>query len=72
MQNLKSELEDLSLKYANPDVFQQIKAIVAQKKDERAAYLENAVSAIKKQTEKAGLSVSGLSMIETDRRRPSV
>ncbi|MBR0032421.1 MAG: bifunctional (p)ppGpp synthetase/guanosine-3',5'-bis(diphosphate) 3'-pyrophosphohydrolase [Treponema sp.] len=58
MQNLKSELEDLSLKYANPDVFQQIKAIVAQKKDERAAYLENAVSAIKKQAEKAGLSVS--------------
>ena len=34
MQSVKSELEDLSLKYTNPDVFLQIKAIVAQKKEE--------------------------------------
>ena len=57
MQSAKSELEDLSLKYANPDVFQQIKAIVAQKKEERAAYLEKAVNAIYKSAEKAGISV---------------
>lgn len=57
MQSVKSELEDLSLKYANPDVFQQIKAIVAQKKEERAAYLEKAVNAIYKSAEKAGISV---------------
>ena len=57
MQSAKSELEDLSLKYSNPDVFLQIKAIVAQKKDERAAYLEKAVNAIYKSAEKAGISV---------------
>ncbi|WP_294429409.1 RelA/SpoT family protein [uncultured Treponema sp.] len=58
MQSVKSELEDLSLKYSNPDVFQQIKAIVAQKKDERAAYLEKAVNAIYKSSEKLGIKVS--------------
>ena len=58
MQSVKSELEDLSLKYSNPDVFQQIKAIVAQKKDERAAYLEKAVNAIYKSAEKLGIKVS--------------
>ncbi|WP_407426382.1 RelA/SpoT family protein [Treponema sp.] len=57
MQSVKSELEDLSLKYSNPDVFQQIKAIVAQKKDERAAYLEKAVNAIYKSAEKLKISV---------------
>ncbi|MBQ7158424.1 MAG: bifunctional (p)ppGpp synthetase/guanosine-3',5'-bis(diphosphate) 3'-pyrophosphohydrolase [Treponema sp.] len=57
MQSTKSELEDLSLKYSNPDVFLQIKAIVAQKKEERAAYLEKAVNAIYKSAEKAGISV---------------
>ena len=57
MQSAKSELEDLSLKYSNPDGFQQIKAIVAQKKDERAAYLEKAVNAIYKSAEKQGISV---------------
>lgn len=57
MQSTKSELEDLSLKYSNPDVFQQIKAIVAQKKEERAAYLEKAVNAIYKSAEKQGISV---------------
>lgn len=58
MQSVKSELEDMSLKYSNPDVFQQIKAIVAQKKSERAAYLEKAVNAIYKQSERMGISVS--------------
>jgi len=58
MQNVKNELEDLSLKYSNPNVFQQIKAIVAQKKDERAAYLEKAVNAIKKEAAKAGIEVT--------------
>ena len=58
MQSVKSELEDLSLKYSNPDVFQQIKAIVAQKKEERASYLDRAVNAIYKSAEKAGIQVS--------------
>lgn len=58
MQSVKSELEDLSLKYSNPDVFQQIKKIVASKKEERAAYLEKAVNAIYKSAEKVGIKVS--------------
>ncbi len=58
MSELKSEMEDLSLKYSNPEAFQQIKAIVAQKKTERAEYLSNAVKKIYTATEKAGISVT--------------
>lgn len=57
MQAEKNEFEDLSLKYTNPAVFQQIKAIVAQKQDERSQYLSNAVNAIKAKAEKMGISV---------------
>lgn len=53
MQAEKNEFEDLSLKYSNPDVFQQIKAIVSQKKEERDAYLENAVSKIQQKANEA-------------------
>lgn len=58
MSDIKGELEDLSLKYSNPDVFQQIKSIVAQKKDERAEYLDKAVQAIYKAAEKRGIHVT--------------
>lgn len=58
MQEEKNEFEDLSLKYTNPDVFQQIKAIVSQKKNERSSYLDKAVQAIYKSAEKAGITVS--------------
>jgi len=57
MQAEKNEFEDLSLKYTNPAVFQQIKAIVSQKKDERSVYLEKAVQAIYKSAEKMHLKV---------------
>lgn len=57
MQEEKNEFEDLSLKYTNPAVFQQIKSIVSQKQDERSAYLGNAVDEIKKQSFKAGIDV---------------
>ena len=58
MSDIKSEMEDLSLKYSNPDVFQQIKSIVAQKKEERSEYLDKAVQAIYKAAEKQGIQVS--------------
>ncbi|WP_288506170.1 RelA/SpoT family protein [uncultured Treponema sp.] len=58
MSDVKSEMEDLSLKYSNPEVFQQIKSIVAQKKAERAEYLNNAVKKIYTATEKAGITVN--------------
>lgn len=61
MQKEKNEFEDLSLKYTNPDAFQQIKAIVAQKKDERADYLNTAVSSIQKEADKLGLKVEIMS-----------
>lgn len=55
MQAEKNEFEDLSLKYSNPDVFAQIKAIVSQKKSERDAYLEKAVALIKNEAIAAGI-----------------
>ncbi len=54
----KNEFEDLSLKYTNPDAFQQIKAVVSQKKDERAATLEKATQAILAEAEKAGIKIT--------------
>lgn len=56
--SVKSELEDLSLKYLNPDAYLQIKKIVASKKQERADYLDKAVKEIHKSTSKAGIEVS--------------
>ncbi len=41
MANLKIELEDLSLKYLNPDVFAQLKQLVSLKKNEREEFLES-------------------------------
>ncbi|MFA6937232.1 MAG: RelA/SpoT family protein [Treponema sp.] len=58
MSDVKSELEDLSLKYSNPEVFQQIKAIVAQKKNERAEYLDKAVKKIYLAAEKQNIKVT--------------
>lgn len=57
MQHFKNEMEDLSLKYSNPDVFKQIKAIVAQKKAERASYLEKACAQVSEAAQKAGIKI---------------
>ncbi len=37
---MKDELEDLSLKHLNPNVYEQIKAFVSSKKEERSKYLK--------------------------------
>ena len=58
MQATKNEFEDLSLKYTNPDAFQQIKAVIAQKKDERSAYLSSAVQKIQVEADKANIEIS--------------
>ncbi len=58
MKDVKNEMEDLSLKYSNPEAFQQIKSIVAQKKQERDVYLATAVKKIYMATEKMGISVT--------------
>lgn len=57
MQKEKNEFEDLSLKYTNPDAFQQIKSIVAQTKNERALYLQTAVQKIQNEAEKIGIQI---------------
>lgn len=57
MSEVKSEMEDLSLKYSNPAVFQQIKSIVSQKKQERAEYLENSVRKISDAAKEIGIDV---------------
>ena len=58
MSNVKNEFEDLSLKYTNPDAFQQIKSVINLKKDERAEYLNNAVSKIQTEADALGIKVS--------------
>lgn len=58
MSNVKNEFEDLSLKYTNPDAYQQIKSVINLKKDERAEYLNNAVKKIQTEANKAGIKVT--------------
>ncbi len=58
MSAVKSEMEDLSLKYTNPDVFQHLKQLVALKKGERANYLEKAEKAIFQEAVKNNLTIS--------------
>lgn len=58
MQKEKNEFEDLSLRYNHPDAYLQIKNIVSQTQEERAAYLEKAVNSIYKATEKIGINVT--------------
>ena len=58
MSSVKDELEDLSLKYTNPDVYEQIKHLVMLKKEGRADYLENAKAKIKEAAEKAGINIT--------------
>ena len=55
--SIKDELEDLSLKYINKEVYDHIKALVAAKKSERAHFLTEAEKLILKKTEKAGIQV---------------
>lgn len=58
MSAVKNEFEDLSLKYTNPDAFQQIKSVINLKKGERAEYLNSAVSKIQTEADKLGLKVT--------------
>jgi GTP pyrophosphokinase len=54
---IKDELEDLSLKCLNREVYQQIKDIVAAKRDERNHFLGRARETIKKEAEAAGIHI---------------
>ena len=55
--SVQNELEDLSLKYINREAFDQIKDVVAAKKKEREAFLQEAEKTICQAMEKAGITV---------------
>jgi GTP pyrophosphokinase len=57
MSSIKDELEDLSLKFLQPEVYQQIKAYVAQKKDERGQYLDRVSAAIREAAVREKLAI---------------
>lgn len=54
---IKDELEDLSLKYINREAYQQIKNLVAQKKDQRGEFLARVQEAIRAEAEAAEIKV---------------
>jgi GTP pyrophosphokinase len=56
--SIKDELEDLSLKYLNREVFDHIKALVSAKKGERAEFLESAEREIVAAAKKAGIELN--------------
>ncbi len=58
---IKSELEDLALKYLNPEIYYQLKRNVAKKKSDREKYIEEVNSIITKKLEAEGIEaeVSG-------------
>ena len=52
---IKSELEDLSLKYLHPEIFYQLKRNVAKKKSDREKYHDEVISIIRKKLEAEGI-----------------
>lgn len=55
---IKNELEDLSLKILNHETYQQIKKLVAEKRDQRKHFLEYAQEAIMDEVKAAGINVT--------------
>ncbi|MBE3065036.1 MAG: bifunctional (p)ppGpp synthetase/guanosine-3',5'-bis(diphosphate) 3'-pyrophosphohydrolase [Spirochaetes bacterium] len=55
---IKDELEDLSLKHLQPQVYDQIRQYVADRKGERAGYLERVREAIRAEAKAAGITVA--------------
>ncbi|MEJ2663864.1 MAG: bifunctional (p)ppGpp synthetase/guanosine-3',5'-bis(diphosphate) 3'-pyrophosphohydrolase [Spirochaetia bacterium] len=54
---IKNELEDLSLKYLQSDIYNQIKQWVAHRRNERTQYLARVEKAIRSEAGKAGIKV---------------
>src|ERR1044071_5429066 len=52
---IKSELEDLSLKYLHPEIYYQLKRNVAKKKTDREKYTEEVISIITKKLDAEGI-----------------
>jgi GTP pyrophosphokinase len=58
---IKTELEDLALKYIHPEIYYQLKRNVAKKKTDREKYIDEVISIITKKLEAEGIEaeVSG-------------
>ena len=54
---IKNEMEDLSLKFLNREVYQQIKNIVAEKREQRDQFLISVQQTIRAESEKAGMKI---------------
>jgi GTP pyrophosphokinase len=54
---IKAELEDLALKAVNPKAYQQIKQIVAKKRDARAAFLHSVREKIEAEAASLGIAI---------------
>ncbi|MDD3051699.1 MAG: bifunctional (p)ppGpp synthetase/guanosine-3',5'-bis(diphosphate) 3'-pyrophosphohydrolase [Candidatus Cloacimonetes bacterium] len=52
---IKTELEDLSLKFLHPEEYQKINKIVDQKKSERELYIKQVIAPLKNALEKCGI-----------------
>ncbi len=52
---IQTELDDLSLKYLEPDIYYDLEEKIALKKDERQAFLDEIVGQVKAQMEQAGI-----------------
>jgi GTP pyrophosphokinase len=55
---IKSELEDNALRYLHPEVYYQLKRMVAKKRTEREKYIEHVRAVLSKRLEEAGLESS--------------
>lgn len=55
---LKAELEDLSLKHLNPNVYTQITEFLESKQKERSSYLKRVENALQAEVKKEGISIS--------------
>ncbi len=53
---IKSELEDLSLKYLDPVAYEEIRESIARKKSEREAFVTEIIDALKKRMTENGIS----------------
>lgn len=54
--NIKTHLEDLSLKYTEPDVYNDIRSKIEETEEEQQAYIDNFSNIIKESLDKEGLN----------------
>lgn len=55
--NIKTEMEDLAMKYLEPDIYREIARKLAETRRERTRYINDFIRPVKEKLEKAGLNV---------------